>query len=59
MTTETSTTISYDLTAIALAIVRVRRRIAYDTSDRPAAANACSTLDEIVAWLEHEAERQR
>lgn len=57
--TDGDTTIAYDLTAIELAIVRVSRRIAYETSDRTAAAKACSTLDDIVAWLENEAERQR
>ncbi len=53
------TTIAQDLTAAALVLVQVRRRIAYESSDRAQAARACATLDELVAWLEDEAERRR
>lgn len=45
-------TIAADLQSLALAAVKVRRRIAYETADREQAARECSTLDEFVEWLE-------
>jgi len=46
------TTIAADLRALALAAVKVRKRIAYETADRERAARECSHLDEYTALLE-------
>ena len=52
-------TISYQLQALAIDAARLRNRIASEDTDKPAAARTCSTLDEISAWAEDEAERRR
>jgi len=52
-------TISYQLQALAFAAARLRNRIAREDQDKPAAARACSTLDELSACAEDEAERRR
>lgn len=59
MSEPTATTIAYDLTAIALSVAKVRRRIAYEMSDREKAAKICANLDEFAEWAEDEAERRR
>lgn len=61
MTTETTTTIAADLAAIALAVAKVRRRIAYETSERADGRyhRSCANLDEFAEWLEDEAARRR
>ena len=60
MTTD-KTTIADDLTAIALAVAKVRRRIAYETSERTDGRyhRSCANLDEFCEWLEDEAARRR
>jgi len=52
-------TISYQLQALAIAAARIRNRIAIEDQNKPAAARTCSTLDELSAWAEDEAERRR
>lgn len=52
-------TISYQLQALAIDAARLRNRIAREDPDKPAAARACSALDELSAWAEDEAERRR
>lgn len=51
--------IAYKLQALAIAAARLRNRIASEDTDKPAAARTCSTLDELSAWAEDEAERRR
>jgi len=53
------TTISYDFQALAIAAAKLRGRIVADDADKAAAARTCSTLDEIAAWAEDDAERRR
>lgn len=52
-------TIAYHLQALAIAAAKIRSRIAVEDLDKPAAARTCSTLDEISAWAEDEAEMRR
>ena len=52
-------TIAYQLQALAIAAAKIRNRIAVEDLDKPAAARTCSTLDEISAWAEDEAEMRR
>lgn len=56
---EQEETISYQLQALACAGARLRTRIAAEDQDKQAAARTCSTIDELVAWAEDEAERRR
>jgi len=52
-------TIAYQLQALAIAAARIRNRIAIEDLDKKAASRTCSTLDELSAWAEDEAERRR
>ena len=52
-------TIAYQLQALAIAAARIRNRIAVEDLDKKAASRTCSTLDEVAAWAEDEAERRR
>lgn len=58
---ETTTSIADDLAAIAMAVAKVRRRIAYETSERADGLyhRSCANLDEFCEWLEDEAARRR
>jgi hypothetical protein len=51
--------IAYQLQALAIAAAKLRNRIASEDPDKPSAARTCSTLDEVSAWAEDEAERRR
>ncbi len=52
-------TIAYQLQALAITAAKLRNRIAREDQDKPSAARACSTLDELSSWAEDEAERRR
>jgi hypothetical protein len=52
-------TIAYQLQALAIAAAKIRNRVAVEDLDKTAAARTCSTLDEVSAWAEYEAERRR
>ena len=51
--------IAYQLQALAIAAAKIRNRIAVEDLDKKAASRTCSTLDEVAAWAEDEAERRR
>jgi len=53
------TTIHYDLMALAIAAAKLRSRVASEDTDKAAAERSCSTLQEIAAWAEDDAERRR
>ncbi len=54
-----TTTISYDLMALCLNVLRLSKRISDEEQDRSEAFRMCAKLHEFVSWLEDEAEAKR